>query len=78
MNEFLANIREKRFALLELTSIMNHVNTQYKGNPPIEVLNGIVELAKSYSKKYGSGQGMPEDNSDLEFHSFCVKNKLSL
>ena len=78
MNEFLTNISEKRFALLELTSILNLVNTQYKGNPPIEVLTGIVELAKSYSKRYGSWQGMPEKNPDPEFHSFCAKNKLSL
>ena len=78
MNNSLANIREKRFALLELNSLMNHVHTLYKGNPPIEVLTGIAELAKCYSKKYGSAQGNHEDNLTLEFHSFCAKNRLLL
>lgn len=78
MNDYLTHIREKRFALLELTSIMNHVYTEYKGNPPIEVLTGIAELAKCYSKRYGSSQGMSEENTNLEFHNFCVKNSLSV
>lgn len=76
MNDFLANIREKRFALLELNSIMNHVNTQYKGNPPMEVLTGIAELAKSYSKRFASMQNNSQENLDFELHSFCTKNRL--
>ena len=76
MNDFLTNIREKRFALLELNSLMNHVNAQYKGNPPMEVLTHIAELAKSYCKKYTSAQGHQQETLDFEFHSFCAKNRL--
>jgi uncharacterized protein YeeX (DUF496 family) len=55
MTEVATNIEERRFALMELNSIMKLMKAEYGDKLPMDVVVRLAELAKMYRAKYGAG-----------------------
>lgn len=56
MTDIATNIEERRFAMIELESIIKLLKTQYGENLPMEIRVEVAELAQMYRKKYGTSE----------------------
>lgn len=74
MTHVCESIYEQRIALEELNLIRSQIRTQYGGNPPVEVLTTMAELAGLYRQRFACGENMPKQY--FEFETFCVNNRL--
>ncbi|MBO9203398.1 MULTISPECIES: hypothetical protein [Niastella] len=76
MNTIHNSIEEQRLAMLEMRSILNHIESTYGTNIPADILNAIAELAKANRTK--STSHTRELNHTVGVDEFCKKNNLSL
>lgn len=76
MNTTHNNIEEQRLAMLEMRTILNHVQSIHGANPPADILIAIAELAKANRAK--STTNYRHLNYTAGIEEFCMKNNLSL
>jgi hypothetical protein len=76
MNTIHNSIEEQRWAMLEMRTLLNQVQSTYGANPPADILNAIAQIAKANRTK-----SMPHTrklNHTVGIEEFCAKNNLSL
>jgi hypothetical protein len=76
MNTIHNSIEEQRWAMLEMRTLLNQVQSTYGANPPAEILNAIAQIAKANRTK--STPHFRKLNHTAGIEEFCTKNNLSL
>jgi len=76
MNTNHNSIEEQRWAMLEMRTILNYVNSIYGNNPPADILIAVAEVAKANRAR--STTHNRQLNHTVGFEEFCTKNNLSL
>ena len=74
MNTIHNSIEEQRLAMLEMRTILNHVQTTYGTNIPADILIAIAEVAKANRTK--STPHIRKLNHTVGVEEFCTKNNL--
>ncbi len=76
MNPIYNSIEEQRWAMLEMRSLLNQVQSTYGTNPSAEILNAIAQIAKANRTR--STPHVRQLNHTIGIEEFCAKNKLSV
>jgi uncharacterized UPF0146 family protein len=74
MNTTQNSIEEQRWAMLEMRTILDHVQSIYGNNPPADILNAIAEVAKANRAK--STIHVRKLNHTVGIDEFCNNNNL--
>jgi len=74
MNTTHNNIEEQRLAMLEMRTILNHVQNTHGANPPADILIAIAEVAKANRAKSTTHNRQLNHTAGIE--EFCTKNNL--
>jgi hypothetical protein len=75
MNTTYNSIEEQRWALLEMRTILNHIESIYGTNPPPDILIAIAQIAKANRTR--STTHSRKLNYTVGIEEFCTKNNLS-
>ena len=70
------SIEEQRWAMLEMRSILNQVQSTFGTNPPAEILLAIAQIAKANKTK--STVHIRKLNDTVGIEEFCKKNNSSV
>ena len=70
------SIEEQRWAMLEMRTLLNQVQSTYGTNPPADVLLAIAQVANANRTR--STPHVRKLNSTIGLQEFCTKNNLSL
>jgi hypothetical protein len=76
MNTIHNSIEEQRWAMLEMRSILNQVQSTFGNNPPTEILLAIAQIAKANQAK--STVHIRRLNHTVGIEEFCKKNNISV
>jgi hypothetical protein len=76
MNTIHNSIEEQRWAILEMRTLLNQVQSTYGSNPPADILNAIAQIAKANRTR--STPHNRKLNHTIGIEEFCTKNNLSL
>jgi len=76
MNTIHNCIEEQRWAMLEMRTILNQVQSTYGNNPPADILIAIAQLANANRTK--STPHIRNLNHTVGLEEFCTKNNLSI
>ena len=75
MNTIHNSIEEQRWAMLEMRSLLNQVQSTYGANPPADIVMAIAQIAKANRTR--SMHHVRELNYTVGIEEFCTKNNLS-
>jgi hypothetical protein len=70
------SIEEQRWAMLEMRTLLNQVQSTYGTNPPADVLLAIAQVANANRTR--STSHLRKLNYTIGVEEFCTKNNLSL
>lgn len=76
MNTIHTCIEEQRWAMLEMRSLLNQVQSTYGTNPPADILSAIAQIAKANQTK--SAPPVRKLNHSVGIEEFYTKNNLPL
>jgi hypothetical protein len=76
MNPIHDSIEEQRWAMLEMRTLLNQVQSTYGTNPPADILNAIAQIANANRTR--STPHVRKLNFTIGIEEFCTKNNLSL
>ena len=76
MNTIHNSIEEQRWAMLEMRTLLNQVQSTYGTNPPADILIAIAQIAKANRTR--SIHHLRKLNDTIGIEEFCTKNNLSI
>jgi hypothetical protein len=76
MNTIHDSIEEQRWAMLEMRTLLNQIQSKYGSNPPADILNAIAQIAKANRTR--STPHVRNLNHTVGVEEFHTKNNLSL
>jgi len=76
MNPIHNSIEEQRWALLEMRTLLNQVQSTYGSNPPADILLAIAQIASANRTR--STTYVRKLNYTVGVEEFCTKNNLSI